>query len=146
MEIILYKNKSSHNTINKELEEVKTINAVFKRDFNFLSSVLTIHTNDPIDSNYLYIPIFKRYYFITNQEIIAKNIFNIYIEVDVLESFKTDIFNCEALINKTSTNYNKYYDDGSYQSEVKKEVEIYKSDVIIDFSKPTTILVTLGGI
>lgn len=145
MEIILYKNKSSHNTINKELEEVKTINAVFKRDFNFLSSVLTIHTNEPIDSNYLYIPIFKRYYFITNQEIIARNIFNIYIEVDVLESFKTDIFNCEALI-KTSTNYNKYYDDGSYQSEVKKEVEIYKSDVIIDFSKPKTILVTLGGI
>lgn len=145
MEIILYKNKSSHNTINKELEEVKTINAVFKRDFNFLSSILTIHTNEAIDSNYLYIPIFKRYYFITNQEIIAKNIFNIYIEVDVLESFKTDIFNCEALI-KTSTNYNKYYDDGSYQSEVKKEVGIYKSDVIIDFSKPKTILVTLGGI
>lgn len=145
MEVILYKNKSSHNTINKELEKVKTINAVFKRDFNFLSSVLTINTNEPIDSNYLYIPIFKRYYFITNQEIIARNIFNIYIEVDVLESFKTDIFNCEALI-KTSTNYNKYYDDGSYQSEVKKEVEIYKSDAIIDFSKPKTILVTLGGI
>ena len=145
MEVILYKNKSSHNTINKVLEEIKRINIVFKQDFNLLNSVLVIKSPNLLNANYLYIPNLNRYYFINNQEIISKNVINVYIEVDVLESFKDDILNSEALI-KSSTDYNKYYDDGTYLNEIDKEITNYKSNVTIDYSKPKLILSTLGGI
>lgn len=145
MEVILYKNKSSHNTINKVLEEIKRINIVFKQDFNLLNSVLVIKSSNLLNANYLYIPNLNRYYFINNQEIISKNVINVYIEVDVLESFKDDILNSEALI-KSSTDYNKYYDDGTYLNEIDKEITNYKSNVTIDYSKPKLILSTLGGI
>ena len=57
-------------------------------------------------------------------------------------SFKDDIKNSSAYVNQQTTT-NKYYDNG-YQSEVKKEVDIFKSDYVLE-KGTNTILVTIGG-
>lgn len=145
MEALLYYNKSSDNTINKELEYIKTYEVNLRKDFNYIEGSIIIQANELIEGNYLYFPILKRYYFIDSKEILGFTTFALYLSIDVLESFKDDILNSQCLI-KRSGDYNKYYDDGSYKNEVRKEVTTYKSDVTLNYDSPTTILVTLGGV
>ena len=64
---------------------------------------------------------------------------------DVLESFKDEILASSGFINQQSQNVNKYY-NSNYQSEVRKEVDLYKSNVTIPVYVKSTILVTIGGV
>lgn len=145
MDALLYYNKSSDNTINKELEYIKTYNIKLHKDFNYVTGSITINSDDLINGNYIYLPDLKRYYFIDSKVIASAKAYILNLSVDVLESFKNEILNSNCLIKKCDA-YNKYYDDGSYKNEVRKEVTTYKSDVKIDYDNPATILVTLGGV
>lgn len=145
MNALLYYNKSSDNTINKELEYIKTYDIKLHKDFNYVTGSITINSNDLINGNYIYLPDLKRYYFIDSKVIVSAKAYILNLSVDVLESFKNEILNSNCLIKKCD-DYNKYYDDGSYKNEVRKEVTTYKSDVKIDYDNPATILVTLGGV
>lgn len=145
MDALLYYNKSSDNTINKELEYIKTYDIKLHKDFNYVAGSITINSDDLINGNYIYLPDLKRYYFIDSKAIVSAKSYILNLSVDVLESFKNEILNSNCLIKKCDV-YNKYYDDGSYKNEVRKEVTTYKSDVKIDYDNPATILVTLGGV
>ena len=54
------------------------------------------------DYNYMYIPEFKRFYYITDIEYKAGGVQYVHGEVDPLQSFKTEILSNEAIIADTS--------------------------------------------
>ena len=84
-------------------------------------------------------------YFVDKIELFPNSVYNITLRCDVLESFKDDILASSGFINQQSQNVNKYY-NSNYQSEVRKEVDLYKSNVTIPVDVKSTILVTIGGV
>lgn len=141
----MYDTKSSNNVINKVLENEKEFDIKFKDKTDIVTPVVILYSETLILSNYAYIPEFNRYYFVDKIELFPNSIYNVTLRCDVLESFKAEILASSGFINQQTKNVNKYY-NSNYQSEVRKEVDLYKSDVTIPTDVKETILVTIGGI
>lgn len=143
MEIKLYNTSSNNNVLNKVLTDGKTFNIKLKNDTEIIGPVIILKSDVKIDSNYAYIPEFERYYYIENISINSCNIYTLHLKCDVLMSFKDDILNSESYITSSNKNINPYY-NSNYHSEVRKEVDIYKSNIILE-DGTENILVTIGG-
>lgn len=139
----LYYNENSVNTINKNVVFIKDIDIKFKNEVNIYNPRIILRYDDLIDFNYIYIDKFKRYYLVEDVQVFPNKIYHITLKCDVLMSFKDDILNSYGNIT-SQTNYNDYY-NFNYSSEVRKESNIYNSDVILDEVK-STILCTIGGV
>lgn len=139
----LYTTKTPNNTIGKVLENEKEYNIKFKAQADRTKPIVVLMSETMIDYNYAYIPDFNRYYFVEKIEVTPNKIYNISLRCDVLESFKNDILESSGFVNQQTTP-NKYY-NSDYQTEIKKEVDVIKSNVTLDTTK-STILVTIGGI
>lgn len=139
----LYTTKTPNNTIGKVLENETEYNIKFKSKADRTKPVVVLMSETMIDFNYAYIPDFNRYYFVESIEVTPNKIYNISLRCDVLESFKNDILKSSGFVNQQTTT-NKYY-NSDYQTEIKKEVDVIKSNVTLDTTK-STILVTIGGV
>lgn len=145
MLIKMYDTKCDNNVINKVLENEREFDIKLKDKTDIIAPVIILRSESLILSNYAYIPEFNRYYFVSKIELFPNGIYNISLRCDVLESFKTEILNSTGFINQQTKNVNKYF-NANYKSEVRKEVDIYKSNVTIPTNVSETILVTIGGL
>jgi len=141
----MYDTKSSNNVINKVLENEHEFDIKFKDKTDIVNPVVILSSPTLILSNYAYIPDFNRYYFVDKIELFPNSIYHIALRCDVLESFKAEILASSGFINQQTNNVNKYY-NSNYQSEVRKEVDLYRSTVTIPTDVKETILVTIGGV
>lgn len=141
----MYDTKSSNNVINKVLKNEHEFDIKFKDKTDIVNPVVILSSKTLILSNYAYIPDFNRYYFVDKIELFPNSIYHVTLRCDVLESFKAEILASSGFINQQTKNVNKYY-NSNYQSEVRKEVDLYKSDVTIPTDVKETILVTIGGV
>lgn len=139
----LYTTKTPNNTIGKVLENETEYNIKFKAQADRTKPVVVLMSETMIDFNYAYIPDFNRYYFVESIEVTPNKIYNISLRCDVLESFKNDILESSGFVNQQTTP-NKYY-NSDYQTEIKKEVDVIKSNVTL-YTTKSTILVTIGGV
>ena len=138
MKMILYKNNSDLNVIEKDLTKLGESEIFLKKDFNISSPTLYLKTF--IDEcNYLFFPYLNRYYAMTNK--VKSSLWKIELETDVLMTFKEVIYNSTIELNKTD---NANYFDGSLNFDVRTETLKYESDIEVE-EKETTILVTVGG-
>lgn len=140
MIIKLYNTKDSNNTIGKMLTDEQTFDITFKDTFDIINPIVMLKSDVPILRNYAYIPEFGRYYFITSIQIQPNRIYKLYLECDVLESFKNDILASYGLVTRSAEG-NKFF-DGGLNSEVRKEVDVYESELELEF-KEEIILVTI---
>ena len=148
MEVIFYKNSSERNTINKKITQIGSTDVLaVKGQSSILNPTLLLITNlnEMLDSNYIYIAEWKRYYYIDDVIIITGGRYELHCSVDVLESFKKEILNLTCIIDKQDqTNYNKYKDDGSFVTENRV------FNTVISFNNGFNdsgeyILITAGG-
>lgn len=145
MELKLYETFDSENVINKNITLKYTINISLKKDTNISKPIIVLNDNGVMDfrtCNYCFIELFNRYYFIRSLENVNNNIWNLYLECDVLESFKTDILNSVGLVKRIIK-------EGDYQSinsefDVRKQTDVYKSDVTLNGEK-SIVLTSIGG-
>lgn len=111
----LCKTNDSLNVLNKSFSfnnEIMNIN--FKNPINIFEPSLTLHTNIDLKKyNYLYDLDNNMYYYFSNSDIvdIGKNLYTINLHVDVLESFKTDILNIQAICIRNEIKNDKYITD-----------------------------------
>lgn len=106
IEITLYKTTSKNNEITKDLENGINLQGTLKEATSILNPVITIKTNNNILScNYCYIPLFSRYYYIT--DIIVDHAYmTLNLRVDVLMSFKADILASTQIISRQENAFN----------------------------------------
>lgn len=142
MLISLYNTNDSNIVVDKTLTNKIDYDIKIKDTTSVINPTIILKTKTLITSNYAYIPDFNRYYYIEKIEVCPNDVYRIALKCDVLKSFKDDIKNSSAYVTQQTTT-NKYYDNG-YQSEVKKEVDIFKSDYVLE-NGTNTILVTIGG-
>lgn len=136
----LYNTSDSNNTIGKTLTDEQTFDITFKDTFDIINPIVLLKSDVPIIKNYAYIPEFGRYYFITSIQIQPNKIYKLYLECDVLESFKNDILASRGLVTRAGEG-NRFY-DGGLNSEVRKEVVRYDSTIEPELT-PELILVTI---
>lgn len=146
MTLQLYIVTDPSNTISKSLTEETMYSFKFKGQSDILRPTIEVFdTNDTIPTfNYAYIPQLKRYYFVSNIQLVANHYYVLELAVDVLQTYASDIKQSKGYISQNEK-YNKYY-NSSYASEVRTESDIYKSPNKI----PTTnseyyVLTTIGG-
>jgi len=121
MIIKLFNTTDSNNTIGKTLTDEQTFDITFKDTFDIINPIVVLKSDVPILRNYAYIPEFGRYYFITSIQIQPNKIYRLYLECDVLESFKNDILASYGLVTRAGEG-NRFF-DGGLNSEVRKEVD-----------------------
>lgn len=118
MVIVFYTQNNPTTKVEKTLENGVVINGALRDRTSVLNPVVTIKSNEIPIYNYCYIPMFKRYYFITDIESVNNGLVKIECKVDVLTSFANEIKNSLAK-TKTSMNGNEYYNGVEIGQEVR---------------------------
>lgn len=142
MEIKFYKCNSQQNTVGKTLTNETAMDCKIKQFSSLLDMTLTVQSNEDIFSfNECYIETFHRYYFISDISIQPNHMYTFRITVDVLETYKDDIYKSIFHVVK-SDKYNKYYSD----IETTKQRSVRKINFDYKFPHtPTIVLVTAKG-
>lgn len=144
MEIKLYITEDADTVMNKDLTLIATLDIQMRDTQNVSAPILILGEIAGVDLktvNYAYIDEFKRYYFIRTITVGQNNIYTLAMECDVIETYKEDILNSSALISRRVAAGD--YGDMAVSSEVRKEVEVFKSTRGFNEDK-TIILSTVG--
>jgi len=125
MKVVFYNYTGANNVINKNLGSGTTIDCnmqVATEQLNPHVRVTFTDSNAPETLTYNYCILTlgdKEYpYFIDvdNTINIAKGVFDVPMQLDLLELYKTNILNSDAIIERSSTAYNMYLRDNIYQA------------------------------
>ena len=130
MTIDLYINMSEDNRIGKELQLVDTLTGTLKDSCSIINPVIKIEADNLSNINYIFIPEFSRFYFVTDAVVLRENLWQLTCHVDVLESFKDEILSHNAIIARQENLWNLYQDDEMfkiYSNPVLDEIA-WKSD------------------
>lgn len=106
MEIQLYNNASMPNVVNKQKTLLRTLNGTLKEDVNREHVVVTIpYANDYSSINYAYIPEFKRFYFVSVENLKGVRL-RLTMDSDALSSFWNNYKYSQCIAKRSSSNYN----------------------------------------
>jgi hypothetical protein len=133
VEIKLYQTASEPTMVEKTLVEKATVTGYFKQVQDITAPVIDLAFNDRetfnlyFNSNYAYIALFNRYYFISRKEVGMNNILSIYMDEDVLMSFKEEIYNLVPLVTRQATDYDNMLIDSNVPVETLYDISFSSS-------------------
>lgn len=145
--MILYKNSSDVHRVDKTdfLEYVGELVGVFRAPCSIVLPEVVIEYGI-VNFNYVYIPIFKRYYYVSNVTYINKGLLRVSLKVDVLMSFKNTIYNQKGLIKRNEFDYNDELVDSERVIQNNPVIEkVEASGSIFTPDNGTIILNVIGG-
>lgn len=122
MQLKLYKSLDEKNRIRKTLTDELELNGALRDASSVMSPAILIQT-EPLQYNYAYIPEFSRYYFINNITAMRNKAFLIELKCDVLMSYADEIYNLQALIDRTEEEQENYV-NGDFVVDVRQDDEI----------------------
>lgn len=141
MELQLFQNKSSENTINKDLTLIATKNINLKQSTNLYQTFLVFKNDNTTDySKINYAKMLSKYYFVSHETLQNNSLIRLHLKEDVLETYKDDILNSSADIIEKSTPNN------IRNITTSKEVETFKlkSSVVLPKTQ-SVIMVTIAS-
>lgn len=111
--INLYQNTAEQNRLDKTdyLKSVGTLNGTFREPTSVTSPSISIEMDGVPTFNYIYIPNFNRYYYVTEITNLRKNVWQIDCTVDVLMSYKDAIRKCPARVERNQYEFNRLIQD-----------------------------------
>ena len=132
MKIHLYNNASYKNKVDKTLNNEISKSGTLRQETSIVNPSIIMEGNieDYALYNYMYIPKFKRYYFITNIKTLRNNMIEISGHTDVLMSFKDTILNETAIVGRQYNDYSMYLQDNYFKT--------YAYDIIITREFPNS--------
>lgn len=144
-DIVLYKNYSENNKLDKLISDAYTITGVLRDNSSIITPEIEIEYN-PTGYNYCYIAEFARYYYINDIVFTNNGLYIIKCNCDVLMSFADDINESQVLLaNTTLTELDNYLSDNNvWKDKVKRFTDI------INFTSGLSdsgeyVLITAGG-
>ena len=146
MNVEIYKNLSENSVIGKIKTLVYSTECDIKGESSIINPVLILKYNEKIfESNYIYIPTWKRYYFIDDVRVLTGGRVEVSLSVDVLESFKDSILELNVILSDTEhTGLNNYLPSESFVVNCKHKTDIVTfSNGLLDNGE--YILITAGG-
>ena len=117
MRVVFYNNTSDNMVVDKKITMVKEMDAHYYEESGILSPTLILaYDSSYINSNYVYIPYFARFYYISDIVAVDGGRMRISCNVDVLKTYSEKIKALTCIVDKQKSSLisNKYRDDGSY--------------------------------
>lgn len=114
---VFFQNTAEPNRVNKTdylTEQIRVAGNL--RDIADISNPsITFECADDkiLKSNYVYIPAFNRYYFINSITSVRTNLWRVNLHCDVLYSFRNDVLQIKAIIDRQENNFNRYLIDNN---------------------------------
>lgn len=147
MDIVFYNTSSERNTLNKVLQEGITLHGAFRDECSISDPEFIIESDTNFTQyNYVYIPEFSRYYFITEITSVRTHIWRISLHVDVLMSFKNYILSSYVLLEQSETTAaSNYLNSDSWVSQVRRNTTAMSFPYGFE-DQGYYILITAGGV
>lgn len=137
MTIDFYTYNGPKNKINKDLVNPTSVEFRFKEKSDVTNVSIVLNRNiDTFNFNYAFIPKLNRYYFVKEIGIIANGLIEVDLAIDVLTTYKDQIFTSKAVLKRTTdtSKSNGYESDDSFTTtEFSFDNPFFKqsTDVII---------------
>ena len=141
----LYKNSAEDIRVDKTnyLTYVGEINGTLRQSVNITKPVVDIEYSNVPNFNYVFIPQFNRYYYVSDITSISKNIWGISLTVDVLMSFKNTIRAQNGFIVRNQYVFDVDIDDK--RRSYKQQPEIKYVEIPNSIFDVTTTGTTISG-
>lgn len=145
MDITLYINTSEVNKLSKDLNSAVTLQGTIRDASSVIYPSIDIQTDNISTYNYMYIPLFNRYYFIRDIVAYRNSIWNVKLECDVLQTYKDYINNLSIILSDTEIHgRNTYMNSEVWQTNVKESTSILNFPSGLN-ENGEFILITAGG-
>lgn len=117
MKIQFYKMSNVNNKINKRVPDTPalTLEGTVKDNCNIMDPVILVEKSGVPDYNYVFIPEFNRYYFMSPATAVTNNTWEIKLHVDVLFTYRQQIMTAPCIVAKSASSYNLYLNDNNYK-------------------------------
>lgn len=113
-EIVFYKMTCERNRVNKKnfLRDKLEYSGTLREGSSIINPVITVEepTSALVGYNYCYIAAWNRYYFITDIVAVSNFLWEVSMRVDVLNTFKTEIYNQECIMKRSTLGDRRLYD------------------------------------
>lgn len=125
------------------------MNGSLRDESSVIDPVIMIEKNNPTlyNYNYLYIPEFKRWYYINDIISIRTDLWEIHAHVDVLYTWGADIKRMTGVADKLEDmlSANLYFDDGSFIMDSRNDIEVKEFPNGLN-ENGSYILICAGGV
>lgn len=133
MVIQLYSNTSDNRKLNKDITNYGNVNVNLKEDCKLTKPTFILKADDwgnmPQNGvNYVYVPNYKRYYFIDEVYYMSGKRVELVCSVDVLMSFRNEINNLYCRILRQQNQTNPMLDDTKRLLNVNKGIVYHKAN------------------
>lgn len=122
----LYKNKAESNRVDKTdyLTNIGTLPGALRDESSIINPVITVEYLDIPTFNYVYIPIFNRYYFVNDITSVRYKLWQISLSIDTLMTYKDAIMQCVGFIDRNEHEFNAGIIDKKRVIEQGRTMEI----------------------
>lgn len=142
MKVEFYNTADNARTVNKTLNLNKTINIIFRQAVDEQAPLIIMNKDNLTGSNYVHIPDFKRYYFISSVDNYTNTLVRVHLTTDLLMTYQDIILNNQVQITATEK---PSYLSASLPTKTTISKRLVKSDVTLK-KENSLILTTIGGI
>lgn len=114
--VTLMNNQEELNKITKNPSTVRQVTGNLRDGTSMVDPEIIIEYNGTLnDCNYMWIPEFHRYYFITDIESVRTGLWKVYAHCDVLKTYANGILACEGVIARQENMNNLYLNDSAFK-------------------------------
>lgn len=142
MQVELYTTTDSPNVINKTLTKVRELNVTFRQMVDENAPVMILHNQNIAGCNYVHIPAFNRYYFISDISNYNNVLSRVALTSDLLMTYQDKLLNSEVKITATEK---PSYLSTNLPTTTQNTVRKTFSTVTLPTAN-SIILTTVGGI
>lgn len=142
MKVEFYKTSDNPRTVNKTLQLTRTVDIIFRQAVDEQAPLIIMSNENVAGANYVRIPNFNRYYFISSVDNFTAGLVRLHLTTDLLMTYKDIILNSPVQITATET---PSYLSESLPTQTKISKRIVKSDVTLN-KATSLVLTTIGGI
>ena len=127
MNITLYKNMSEYNDVDKDLTTLGAVTGTLREGSSMLDPVINFSglSTYIANLNYAYIQEFGRYYYVSDVEYVRNDLWRVSMHVDVLYTYRTQIRNNYAIIERNENLYDLKLNDGLFRTQQNPRIAQY---------------------
>ena len=114
---------SEVNVIGKSWTDVTPIEGKLIFDQSISSPSILVNSN-ALRFNYVYIGLFNRFYFVSDTIVRNTDLIEVKLKSDPLQSFKDEILDCYASVDRQKNNGNKFIEDPYLWKQINNDVNI----------------------
>lgn len=125
-DINLYQNTAEPNRVDKGtyLTGVGTLSGALREECSIITPSIVYQSSTVPTFNYVYIPIFNRYYFVTSLSSVGKNLWRMELNCDVLMTYKQQIILLQGVIGRQERDFNPLLVDNELPTQNNPIVEV----------------------